>query len=135
MKNPNRVPFKAVFSRFKNVLDVINAALTKDVDILLVRHPGDGGPAGWKMEGVRCIVADLASDEEQITVVEEIAARCPDTVIFTTSIQRDEGSFAVEAGEAKVVQELLWLHAGKARSIETYFPIPAAGGVASVPSL
>jgi hypothetical protein len=87
------------------------------------------------MEGVRCVIADLACDENQIAVIEEIAARYPNAVIFTTSVERDEDSFVVEAGEAKIVQELLWHHAGKNRSIETYFPIPAVGGVASVPSL
>ncbi|MBY3181031.1 hypothetical protein HFO24_05010 [Rhizobium laguerreae] len=123
-----KVPFKAVFSRFQDVLDVVNAAVNSNVDVLVIRHPHDGGPAGWQMEGVRCVVADLASDEEQIAVIEEIAARYPEVVIFTTSVERDEDSFVVEAGEAKVVQELLWRHAGKSRSIETYFPKAAVGG-------
>lgn len=132
MRNPDRVQFKAVFSRFTSVLDVVNAASNRDVDVLIVRHPNDGGPTIWQMEGVRCVIADLASDEEQITVVEEISARYPDAVIFTTSVERDESSFVVEAGEAKVIQELLWHHAGKARSIETYFRGSAiSGGAAS----
>jgi len=74
------------------------------------------------MKGVRCLTADLGSQEAVIAISETIGARCPDAVVFTTSIDRDEGSFVIEAGEAKVVQELLWHHAGKARTVETYFP-------------
>lgn len=131
MSTSNKVQFKAVFSRFKDVLDVVNPALSNNIDLLVIRHPHDGGPAGWQVPGVSCVIADLATDHGQIMVFDEIAARYPAAVIFTTSTERDEYPFIVEAGEAKVVQELLWRHAGKLGSIEPYFPVAASsGGVA-----
>jgi hypothetical protein len=81
-----KMPFKANFSQFGYILYVGNTAVNASVDALVLCPPRDGGSTRCKFGESRCFITDLTTG-------------------------RDESSFFVEAAEARVIQELLWLHA------------------------
>ena len=98
----------------------ITACKENKIPLLAIQQPGFKVPQPDSDLNIT-IVADLNHDDAVSIICEAATLLMPKMLVFGVSPDRGEGRFTTTQSEMKIIQELFWLHAGKAGFIKTAF--------------
>lgn len=116
----NHQYFGVIYTYPSRIDDAIAAFRKMDISVLAIQQPGSEVTEPDSDQNIT-IFADLSNDDSLGIISQAATLLMPKMLVFGVSAERGEDRFIVTQTEAKIIEDLFWLHAGKAGFIQTSF--------------
>ncbi len=112
--------FTALYTLPEMLNEVIDFAKANNISVLAVQKEGFRSHRR-DTENSITMVTDLRDDTSVAPVCQAAASLMPNLLVLAVDPDRAVGLFTATPNEQKIIQELLWLHYGKAGLIQLLF--------------